>query len=119
MSPALAARRVLAALVVAPALSIAAPAQPAAGQTPQIVIGATVAERREAARTLVPLLSLVKEHARPGLRVRLGGAPNSPLTGRSSTFFAFAISRRSVPVDGRVVKAMDQLLAWDVADAGA
>jgi hypothetical protein len=105
--------------VIAQALSLAVHAQPSPGPPPQIVIGATVAERREAARALVPLLSDVKEHAQPGLEVKPGGAPNSPLTGRPSTLFSFTISRRSKPVDGRVVTAMDRLLAWDVGHPAA
>ena len=43
-----------------------------------------------------------------------GSAPNSPFTGTQTTLFAFAISKRSVPVDPRVVAAMDRLLAWTI-----
>ncbi|MEZ5289440.1 MAG: hypothetical protein R2745_00015 [Vicinamibacterales bacterium] len=92
-----------------------AAAQPAPqSQAREIVIGATVAERREAARALVPLLKDVKAHAEPGLTVSPGGAPPSPLTGQPSTLFAFTISRRQARVDGRVLEAMDQLLAWNI-----
>jgi hypothetical protein len=118
MFPALAVRRFLPALVMASGLSPAAHAQSAAGQPPQIVIGATVAERREAARALVPLLSDLKEHARPGLEITPGAAPPSPITGHNSTLFAFTVSRRSTAVDSRVVAAMDQLLGWEVGNPG-
>ncbi|MEZ5291541.1 MAG: hypothetical protein R2745_10680 [Vicinamibacterales bacterium] len=92
-----------------------AAAQPASqSQAREIVIGATVAERREAARALVPLLKDVKAHAEPGLTVSPGGAPPSPLTGQPSTLFAFTISRRQARVDGRVLEAMDQLLTWNI-----
>lgn len=110
------------ALAVPPALVIATfasaasavgRAQPAA--PPPIVVGATVAQRQEAARALVPLLSDVKAHAQPGFSIAPGGASKSPLTGQQSTLFAFTISRRSVPVDPRVVAAMDRLLAWDIS----
>jgi hypothetical protein len=88
-------------------------------QTPPIVLGATVAQRHEAARALVPLLKGVKAHAQPGAALRPGTAPNSPLTGRPSTLFAFTLSKRSVPVDPRVVEAMDRLLLWNVAASDA
>lgn len=84
-------------------------------QTPPIVLGATVAQRHEAARALVPLLKDVKAHAQPGATVKPGTAPNSPFTGQPSTLFAFTLSKRSVPVDPRVVEAIDRLLAWNIA----
>ncbi|HUU33748.1 MAG TPA: hypothetical protein VMW48_06765 [Vicinamibacterales bacterium] len=84
-------------------------------QTPPIVLGATVAQRHEAARALVPLLKDVKAHAQPGATARPGTAPNSPFTGQPSTLFAFTLSKRSVPVDPRVVEAMDRLLMWNIA----
>lgn len=93
-------------------LAAAQPASPS--QARDIVIGATVAERREAARALVPLLKDVKAHAEPGLTVSPGGAPDSPLTGHPSTLFAFTLSRRQARVDGRVLEAMDELLAWNI-----
>lgn len=102
---------VVLAWVLAPSLL----AQPSAGPPPRIVIGATVAQRQEAARALVPLLGDLKAHAKPGLTIQPGVASKSPLTGQQSTLFAFTISRRSVAVDTRVVAAMDRLLAWDVS----
>jgi len=86
----------------------------ALAQTPPIVLGATVAQRHEAARALVPLLKGVKAHAQPGATVKPGSAPNSPFTGRPSTLFAFTLSKRSVPVDPRVVEAIDRLLTWNI-----
>ena len=97
-------------------LAIAAPTIATAQNRPQIAIGGTAAERLEAARALVPLLKDVKRHAQPGVNVQPGTAPNSPFTGRPSTLFAFTVSKRSVPVDARVLEAMDQLLAWNVND---
>lgn len=85
---------------------------------PQIVLGATTEERREAARALVPLLTAVKAHARPGVEVAAGGAPPSRLTGRPSTLFAFTVSKKQVPVDPRVVAAMDRLQAWNLSTPG-
>lgn len=93
-------------------------AQTSSSTPQQIVLGATTAERREAARALVPLLTDVKAHATPGLEVNTGGAPPSPLTGRQSTLFAFTISKRQVPVDPRVVAAMERLLAWNQSTPG-
>lgn len=86
-------------------------------QTSGIVLGATVAQRQEAARALVPLLNDLKAHAQPGTTLKPGSAPNSPFTGRPSTLFAFTLSKRSVPVDPRVVEAMDRLLQWQTATA--
>jgi hypothetical protein len=106
--------RVLAAAALFGAAAPLAQEQPAAGGPQSIVIGATVAQRKEAARALVPLLNDVKAHATPGFTLEPGGAGRSPLTGQHSTLFAFTISRRSVPVDSRVVAAMDRLLAWDI-----
>jgi hypothetical protein len=93
---------------------------PAAGAQPpaQIVIGATVPQRQEAARAIVPLLKDVKAHAQPGITVKPGGAPNSPFAGTQTTLFSFTLSRRSVPVDPRVVAAMNRLLDWNVGAAG-
>lgn len=102
------------ALAIAAARSV--PAQTGSGA--QIVLGATVAERREAARALVPLLRDVKTHAAPGVDVTTGGAPPSKLTGRPSTLFAFTFSKKQVQVDPRVIAAMDRLLAWNPSTAG-
>lgn len=84
-------------------------------QTPPIVLGATIAQRHEAARALVPLLKDVRTRAQPGVALRPGTAPDSPFTGQPSTLFAFTLSKRSVPVDPRVIAAMDQLLTWNIA----
>lgn len=86
--------------------------------TPQIVIGATVAQRQEAARSLVPLLKKVQAHAQPGTAVAPGSAAPSPFTGAQSTLFAFTISKRSVPVEPRVLAAMNRLLDWNVGAPG-
>ncbi len=107
-----------ASVITAVLVTTAASSWPAMGtasaQTPPIVLGATVAQRHEAARALVPLLEDVKAHAEPAVALRPGSAPNSPFTGQPSTLFAFTLSKRSVAVDPRVVAAMDQLLTWDV-----
>lgn len=91
--------------------------RPAGAQSQGIVLGATVAQRQEAARALVPLLQDVKAHAQPGTTVKPGSAPNSPFTGQPSTLFAFTLSKRSVPVDPRVIDAMDRLLQWHTTPA--
>jgi hypothetical protein len=92
----------------------------AAAQAPapreQIAVGATTAQRNEAARVLVPLLKQVRQRAQGGVTVQPGTVPNSPFTGTQTTLFAFTISQRSVPVDARVVAAMDRLIAWNVND---
>lgn len=106
------------AVAVALATGMAGGAFAQAGAGAQIVLGATVAERREAARALVPLLRDVKTHAAPGVEVTPGGAGPSPLTGRPSTLFAFTISKKQVRVDPRVLAAMDRLLAWNPSTAG-
>ncbi len=108
--------RLLTALAVAVALST--PAALAQTTPPQIVIGATVGQRQEAARALVPLLKDVRTHAQPGATVKPGTVPNSPFTGTQTTLFAFTVSKRSVPVDLRVVTAMNQLLDWNIGASG-
>lgn len=100
-------------LLVAAAAPSAQPQPPA-----QIVIGATVPQRQEAARALVPLLTDLKARAQPGVEVKPGGAPNSPFTGTQTTLFAFTLSKRSVPVDPRVVTAMNRLLTWNIGASG-
>lgn len=97
-------------LVLVPTVASAQPPAP-------IVIGATVAQRQEAARAIVPLLKDVKAHAQPGVTVKPGSAPNSPFAGTQTTLFSFTLSKRSVPVDPRVVAAMNQLLDWNVGAA--
>ena len=100
------------------ALLLASPVA-ARGQTPSpIAIGATAAARHQAAVVLVPLLQDVKRRARPGTSVQPGTASNSPFSGTQTTLFAFTISKRSVPVDTRVVAAMNRLLAWNVDRPG-
>ena len=105
--------RFLGSTALAVALFAAAPSW-AAAQSPQpIVLGATTAQRREAARALVPLLKDVKAHARPGHGgARLG--PQLAFHRHADDAVLFAISKRSVPVDPRVVAAMDRLLAWTI-----
>jgi len=89
------------------------------GQDPsQIVLGATAAQRHEAARALVPLLKDVKGHAQPGATIKPGTTPDSPFTGTQTTLFAFTLSKRSVPVDPRVMMAMNRLLDWNVGAPG-
>ncbi len=100
--------------VVAVTPSFGAPQTP----PPQIVIGATVAQRQEAARALVPLLKDVRTHAQPGATVKPGTVANSPFAGTQTTLFAFTVSKRSVPVDQRVVRAMNQLLDWNIGASG-
>lgn len=85
---------------------------------PQIVIGATVAQRQEAARALIPLLKDVRTHAQPGATLKPGTVPNSPFAGTQTTLFAFTLSKRSVPVDLRVVTAMNRLLDWNIGASG-
>lgn len=101
-------------LVVLVTIPASAAAQPPAA----VVIGATVPQRQEAARAIVPLLKDVKQHAQPGTTVTPGGAPNSPFTGTQTTLFSFTLSKRAVPVDPRVVTAMNRLLDWNVGAAG-
>ena len=81
-----------------------------------IAFGATTAQRNEAARVLVPLLRDVRRRAQRPVEVRPGTVPNSPFTGTQTTLFAFSVSERSVPVDARVVAAMDRLIAWPIDD---
>lgn len=85
---------------------------------PPIVIGATVAQRQEAARALIPLLKDVRTHAQPGATVKPGTVPDSPFAGTQTTLFAFTVSKRSVPVDLRVVTAMNRLLDWNIGASG-
>lgn len=116
------------ALATGLALALASPAIAAGAQltlpqstppaAPQIVIGATTAQRQEAARKLVPLLKKVQTHAQPGTSVAPGSAAPSPFTGAQSTLFAFTVSKRSVPVEPRVLMAMNRLLDWNVGAPG-
>jgi hypothetical protein len=99
-----------AALSGPPTSAAAAPGQ----SVPPIVLGATLAQRQEAARALVPLLKDVKAHAQPGATLKPGTVPDSPFAGTQTTLFAFTLSKRSVPVDPRVVTAMNRLLSWNI-----
>ena len=99
-------------------------AQLAAAQTAaptpreQIALGATTAQRDDAARALVPLLKQVRQKAQGGVAVQPGTVPDSPFAGTQTTLFAVSLSR-SVPVDARVVAAMDRLIAWRIDDPDA
>jgi hypothetical protein len=98
-----------------------AEAQTSAPATPpreQIALGATTAQRNEAARALVPLLKQVRQRAQGSVTVQPGTVPDSPFAGTQTTLFAFSLSR-SVPVDARVVAAMDRLIGWPIDDADA
>jgi hypothetical protein len=107
------------ALAMIGAALILFPAPVRSGQAPaQIVLGASAAQRRDAARALIPLLKGVKAHAQPGVTVTPGTAPDSPFTGTQTTLFAFSLSKRSVPVDPRVVAAMNRLLDWNAGAPG-
>ncbi len=67
-----------------------------------------------AARAVVPLLKGVKERFRPRTGVTMPGDPQpSPFTGTVTTLLSFSVGKRSVPVDPKVAKAIDQLLAWN------
>ncbi|MCC6991944.1 MAG: hypothetical protein IT181_23275 [Acidobacteria bacterium] len=109
-------------LLAACAVAAAVAATPSIGRAqtppPQIVIGATVAQRQEAARALIPLLKDVRTHAQPGATMKPGTVPNSPFAGTQTTLFAFTLSKRSVPVDQRVVRAMNELLDWNIGASG-
>lgn len=85
---------------------------------PQIAIGATVAQRRDAARVLVPLLRDVRRHAQPGVMIKPGTVPDSPFAGTQTTLFAFTVTKRDVPVDLRVLDAMNRLLDWNISASG-
>lgn len=94
--------------------TMAASQPPATPPREPIALGATTAQRDEAARVLVPLLRDVRRRADRPVEVRPGTVPDSPFAGTQTTLFSFSVSRRSVPVDARVVAAMDQLLAWQI-----
>ncbi len=68
-----------------------------------------------AARALVPLLNNVKQRLRPRAGIVVPGNPQpSPFTGTVTTLLSFGIGKKEVPVDPKVVKAIDQLLAWKI-----
>lgn len=100
------------------ALVTVAPATAREQTSSPIVLGATVAQRHEAARALVPLLKGVQAHAQPGATVKPGSVPDSPFAGTQTTLFAFTLSKRNVPVDPRVLAAMNRLLDWNIGAAG-
>ncbi|MGD9905286.1 MAG: hypothetical protein AB7U83_17600 [Vicinamibacterales bacterium] len=97
------------------------PALLAAGQPAreQIALGATTAQRNEAARLLVPLLKDVRRRADDRWQVSPGTVPDSPFAGTQTTLFAVTLGQRSVPVDPRVVAAMDRLIGWEIDDPAA
>lgn len=101
------------------ATGLAAAQAPVTPAREPIAFGATTAQRNEAARVLVPLLRDVRRRAQRPVEVRPGTVPNSPFTGTQTTLFAFSVSKRSVPVDTRVVAAMDRLIAWQIDDPAA
>jgi hypothetical protein len=99
--------------------TMAASQTPATAPREPIALGATTAQRNDAARVLVPLLRDVRRRAQRPVEVRPGTVPDSPFTGTQTTLFAFSVSKRSVPVDSRVVAAMDRLIAWQIDDPAA
>lgn len=106
----------IASLLTAHVAAAQTPAPSPRDQRDQIAVGATTAQRNQAARALVPLLKQVRQRARGGVAVQPGTVPNSPFTGTQTTLFAFTVSQRSVPVDARVVAAMDRLITWNIND---
>ncbi len=96
-----------------------APAQTPASPRDTIAVGATTVQRNQAARTLIPLLRDVRKRATSSVAVGPGSVPDSPFAGTQTTLFAFTISKRNVPVDPRVVAAMDRLIAWQIDDPNA
>jgi hypothetical protein len=107
------------ATAVAVAALVAAGAWAQEPARPEIALGATTAQRNEAARALIPLLGDVKRRAEPGVKVAPADrVPDSPFAGTQTTLFAFSITRKSTPVDVRVVEAMERLLAWEIGAPG-
>ena len=82
-------------------------------------VAARTAARKDAARTLIPLLRHVRQRATAATEVRPGSTPNSPFTGTQTSLFVFTVGKRSVPVDPAAVEAMDRLLRWKVGDPNA
>jgi hypothetical protein len=101
-----------AALALGATVVLGSPPGAAAQTQPPIAIGATAVQRQEAARALVPLLEGVKQRAEPAVTIKPGTLPNSPFTGRQTTLFAFTVSRRSLPVDSRVVAGGVRRNGW-------
>lgn len=104
------------------ALALVSPPQqpPLRVPAPAIELGAiTPEERQAAARKLVPLLRALRQKASGQIAPRPGTAPNSPFTGTPTTLVAVTIGRQAVAVDPEVVKAMDRLIRWRIADPAA
>lgn len=67
-----------------------------------------------AARALVPLLEGVRGRLRPRTVVEPGTPPPSPFTGTQTTLLSFKVGKRETPIDPKVSKAMEELLAWKI-----
>ncbi len=107
-------------LSAAPVTTVAAQTAPSPSPSQQInVAAAAVAQREAAAKSLVPLLKTVRRKASGQVTAQQGSVPNSPFTGTQTTVFAVTIGKKTVPVDMEVVKAMDQLIGWKIADPNA
>ena len=65
------------------------------------------------ARSVVPLLKDVRRGIESKVSIEPATLPPSPITGRSSTLFAFRVGVKSIDVPPGVVEAMDRLLRWD------
>jgi hypothetical protein len=96
-------------------------AQGAARQQPRAIEldAVALAERTEAARSLIPLLEPVREKAVARYQTEKGSVPDSPFAGTQTTLFAVTIGKKNQPVDPRVVQAMERLLDWEPADRSA
>lgn len=95
-------------------------ASPVAAQTtPPSVSVSSAAVRAEAARSLVPLLTPVKQRIESKVRVQTGtGSPTSVFAGRPTTAVSVTVSGRDTPPDPEVRQALDRLLAWKPEDRG-
>jgi hypothetical protein len=110
-------RRTVCIVIASLAITGSAAAQgPVTPPREPIALGATTAQRNEAARVLVPLLRDVRRRATNNVAVGPGTVPDSPFAGTQTTLFAFTLSKRNVPVDPRVVAAMDRLIGWQIDD---
>ena len=116
-------RTALAALLAASALlatrSVAAQAPPLPTSQQANIAAQTTAQREAAAKSLVPLLKTVRRKASGQVTAQQGSVPNSPFTGTQTTVVAVTVGKRTAPVDQQVVKAMDRLIAWKIADPNA
>jgi len=108
-------------VAIAIVLLVASPAIAAPQQSPSIELDATtLAERTQAARSLLPLLQDVKRRAESRTTVQTGGANNtSPFTGTNTTLFAVTIGQKNTPVDPQVVEALNRLVKWEPGDRTA